>query len=141
VISGDGDQVAFESIASNLALQQDDSNGVQDVFLWRSGASLLVSHVPESVFRTGNGTSRSARIGLDGGVEVLLGGSLATFQSAALNLIDTPINGGTNIYFHGGLVMADGFESGDSRPGRSRCLEDWRRPGRETERGASPNFR
>jgi Tol biopolymer transport system component len=165
VISGGGDQVAFQSIASNLVVQQDDSNGVPDVFLWRNGESLLVSRVPESVFRTGNGTSRAARIGLDGGVafdsfatnlvagvadsnggsdvflkprlgaavslvshvpsenatgdrtaapvEVLFGGALATFESAALNLIDGPINGGTNLFVHGSLLMADGFESGD----------------------------
>lgn len=165
VISAAGDQVAFESTASNLAVQQDDSNGVQDVFVWRNGASFLVSHRPDLTNRAGNGTSRRPRIGQEGGVaftslatdlaagvsdansaedafllprgagevlllshvsselatgdrqalssEVLMGGALATFESAARNLIDTPINGGNNLYFHGTLLMADGFESGD----------------------------
>jgi Tol biopolymer transport system component len=165
MISGGGDQVAFESIASNLALQQDDSNATRDIFLWRNGESVLVSHVPESALRTGNGTSQFARIGLGGGVsfmsfatnlvagvadsngsgdtflkprgsatvsllshvpsedatgdsaaipaEVVLEGALATFSSNALNLIDTPISSEGNLYYHGGLLMADGFETGD----------------------------
>ncbi len=83
-----------------------DTNDNFDVFYRpRIGASLfLVSHLPDET-ATGNLTSSATQL--------LFGGGLVAFSSAARDLVDAPINGGNNLFHHGTLVMADGFESGD----------------------------
>jgi hypothetical protein len=164
-ISADGGQVAFESGATNIAVQQDDNNGVNDVFLSSGNQIALISHASGSNFQSGNGVSLQPVIDPEGGVafssqatdlvsgvtdtntgfdvffrsrsgaalflvshlpsetatgdhssavtQLFFGGGLVGFSSAARDLVDEPINGGSNLFHHGSLVMADGFESGD----------------------------
>jgi hypothetical protein len=163
-INAGGDQIAYQSVATNLVVNQDDNNGADDVFLWRGSQNVLVSHAVDATSVAANGASNFATVGFDGGVgftslaanlvagvadggsndgfyrprlgtdvflvshvpsetangnndskvsQLLFGGSFVAFDSQARNLVDGPINGGTNLFHHGGLIMADGFESAD----------------------------
>ena len=94
------------SFATNLVAGVADSNGAGDTFLKPRGSATdsLLSHVPSE-----DATGELAAIP----TEVVLEGALATFSSNSLNLIDTPISSEGNLYYHGSLLMADGFETGD----------------------------
>ncbi len=107
ILAEDGSSVAFPSNATNLVTGLSDTNNLADVFLFRrQGAGIVaVSHTPaESA--TGNSIAVLSH--------VALGGSLVSFTSSASNLVagDTN-NGGSDVFVHGSLLMADSFESGD----------------------------
>jgi Tol biopolymer transport system component len=97
--------VGFTSLASNLVAGVADPDGNDAFYRSRLGAEVfLVSHLPSET-TTGNNDSTVA--------QVLFGGSFVAFESLARDLVDGPINGGINLFHHGGLIMADGFESGN----------------------------
>ena len=81
VLSGDGDWVAFESVATNLVSGQADDNGGSDAFLYdvATGASTLVSHVPGSAATAGNGES--------GGLSMSADAARIGFQTASTDLV------------------------------------------------------
>lgn len=105
VIGPDGG-VGFTSEATDLVAGVTDTNGAKDGFYRpRTGTTLfLVSHVPDGTV-TGDRDSTVTQLAF--------GGGLVAFQSQARNLVAAPLNGGTNLFLHGSLLMADGFESGD----------------------------
>ena len=76
-ISGDGNAVAFEAAASNIA--RNDDNGAPDVFLRdrRAGTTVLVSVTPGG--QSGGGLSRLPSISVDG--------RMVAFQSTAPDLV------------------------------------------------------
>lgn len=98
--------VAFSSNATDLVDGIADSNAGEDAFVQVQGdqALRLLSHVSAE-----NATGDRVSVAR----EVRLGGALAVFESTARNIVDGPINGSTNLYVHGSLIMADGFETGD----------------------------
>ncbi len=93
-INDDGGSVAFQSSATNLVSGQADTNGAEDVFVWTrpTGATDLVSHVPNLPHQAANGPSRRARLSQNA--------QFVVFESSATNLGGTIIDGGTNVFLH-----------------------------------------
>ena len=92
-ISHDGRFVAFTSKAPTVAPQQDDTNGVEDVFLLDRllGTVRLVSHVPDTPRRTGNGQCEGAVVSGDG--------AFVAFASRATDLVPgSDTNSNLDIY-------------------------------------------
>jgi Tol biopolymer transport system component len=105
IVAENGSGVAFQSQSTDLVAAV-DGNAVPDVY-WRPLAGpdvLLVSHVPDGSV-TGAGISQLN--------DVAVGGALIGFHSVAENLVPAASNFGSDVFAHGSLVMADGFESGD----------------------------
>ena len=90
IISGNGQYVAFTSLATNLV--SGDSNAKQDVFVWERSTktTTLVSHANGST-NSSNGTSENASISDDG--------QMITFTSDGTNLIATPTAAQKQVFF------------------------------------------
>jgi Tol biopolymer transport system component len=76
-VSNGGDVVVF---VSDLALVDEDANGLPDVYAWRRPGEILL------LSGAGNGTSNFPAVSGDG--------RLVAFQSTATNLVDTPDSNG-----------------------------------------------
>jgi Tol biopolymer transport system component len=85
LISADGQEVVFESVASDL-LGRPDTNQAMDVFLYHrvTSAVSLVTHVPGSPTTTGNGDSFVSNLSLDG--------AFVAFSSQAIDLVPATDN-------------------------------------------------
>lgn len=105
LVADDG-SVAFSSSSSDLVDGVVDTNDSFDVFLRpRTTTQIsLISHLPDET-----GTADEFSV-VD---SIVLGGALIGFESIASNLITGDVNNALDVFFHGSLLMADGFESGD----------------------------
>ena len=88
-ISGDGQWVAYESVATDLVSGQSDNNTATDVFLYSvagmaGNTSRLVSSTDTTLATTGNGASMSPAINSDG--------TYVAFTSVATDLVSSPTN-------------------------------------------------
>jgi Tol biopolymer transport system component len=89
-ISGDGQRIAFHSVAADLV--GDDINNAPDVFV-RDLAAATTRRVSQHSNGTGgNGSSQSAAISADG--------SQVAFRSYATNLVDGDTNGVLDVFVH-----------------------------------------
>jgi hypothetical protein len=89
-ISGDGNLVAFYSLASNLVAS--DTNGVADIFVHDRTTGVTTRASVDSAGNEGNNGSFTARISADG--------HYVAFISDATNLIASDTNGVTDIFRH-----------------------------------------
>ena len=89
-ISGDGRYVAFQSVSTNLVLN--DTNGVTDIFVHdrQSGITSRVSLASDGT--QGDSFSIEASMSLDG--------SYVTFSSLSTNLVSNDTNGAADIFVH-----------------------------------------
>jgi hypothetical protein len=78
-ISGDGQQVLYQSAATNLVPLQIDGNAKDDVFLNESGATTLVSHASGAPLSSANNLSNAIALSSDG--------RFVLFESLATNLL------------------------------------------------------
>lgn len=84
-VSDNGSFVAF---SSELPLDDQDTNGVSDVFVWNDGAIIRISETPGG--GPANGPSSFASISANG--------MFVAFQSAASNLVDGDDNQNSDIF-------------------------------------------
>ncbi|MBZ0111510.1 MAG: hypothetical protein K8J08_03540 [Thermoanaerobaculia bacterium] len=128
-VSGDGQFVAFQSVASNLVV--DDTNGVSDVFVYEVLTGSTASASLEALGgQPSDGFSGDASLGADG--------QLIAFGSAATNLVANDTNGVTDVFvldrLSGSMLRASvsstGIEGNDgsygisiSADGRVVCFE------------------
>jgi Tol biopolymer transport system component len=90
-ISDDGRRVAINSSATNLAIGQQDTNGLGDSFVCDADAGCYIaSTIPGSTTKTGNGHTLSTYISGDGRVNV--------FTSYADNLADIDSNSQPDLF-------------------------------------------
>jgi len=115
VISRDGDVVAFDSTATNLALRP-DTNGVRDVFVrnLRTGATRRVSL--SSREHEANGPSQIVAISADG--------TRVLFDSRASNLVAGDTNGQRDVFVRNltrGTTRQVDLGPGDVKPDPTFC--------------------
>ena len=93
-ISGDGNFIAYSSLATNLVSNQSDTNGELDVFVFNrvSGTTQLVSRMTGKDQTTGNAASTTPMLGANG--------QLIAFESVATNLApgQTDVNGTSDVF-------------------------------------------
>ncbi len=118
-MSASGDLVAFDSTATNLAV--DPNGAVRDVFarLPRTGTTYLVSQAPSG---GADGPSSHAAVG----------GGAVVFQSDATNLVDGDTNGVRDVFARTGtgpvvrISVADGGAQADGPSGNADVSADGR---------------
>lgn len=95
-MAANGEAIVFSSTASDLVLG--DSNGLRDVFLWRSsgGAALERASVSTSGAQATGGPSRAPSVGVAGGEPTVV------FESSATNLDDTVATTGSQVFLREG---------------------------------------
>ena len=91
-ISGDGNFVVFESLATDLVAGSSDSNNASDVFLFRIDTPqiTMVSKRFGAITQTGNAASTNPSISVNG--------SKIAFESTATNLGPTASTGDKNVF-------------------------------------------
>jgi hypothetical protein len=89
-MSGDGQLVVFESLATNLT--QGDTNGTHDVFFWQGSTGQLFLASVSSSGTLGNNDSTNPTITNDG--------QFVAFDSLATNLVPDDTNGTHDIFLH-----------------------------------------
>jgi hypothetical protein len=93
-LSGNGQFLAYRSLATNLVAGQQDLNGASNVFLFdvAAGTTTLASHLVGAPVVTGDGASSSPVLSADGNTLVLL--------STSTNLIggETELDSGTDVF-------------------------------------------
>ncbi len=88
-INGDGQTVAFDSLATNLE-EEPDTNGRRDVFVHRQDTTITYRASVSSLDREANGTSHSPSIDSSG--------SVVAFSSEATNLVGNDTNGDYDVF-------------------------------------------
>jgi len=87
-VSADGNFVAYQSVATNLV--NDDTNGVNDIFVWSMVAQTTVRQSLSSGGLEGDGASSEPSLSSDG--------SKLAFTSDAANLVPSDTNGSSDIF-------------------------------------------
>jgi Tol biopolymer transport system component len=90
-ISGDGGNVAFSSLATNLVAN--DTNGVEDAFVRNRSKGKTTRVSVDSTGAEGNGASHPPSISADA--------RYVAFYSDATNLVANDTNGATDCFMHG----------------------------------------
>jgi uncharacterized repeat protein (TIGR01451 family) len=94
-ISGDGNWIVFETLATDVGTGITDTNSARDLYVYNRavGTNLLVSHTSATArTTTANNASRFPAISTDGGTIV--------FQTAATNLTGYDPNGKTDVIYY-----------------------------------------
>jgi len=94
-ISGDGNWIVFETLATDLFTGITDTNSARDLYVYNraAGTNLLVSHTSATArTTTANNASRFPTISADGGALV--------FQTAATNVTGYDPNGKTDVIYY-----------------------------------------
>lgn len=107
IVYPDGRGVVFASRASNLVAGVSDPTGDIDLFFRpRNPARVfLITHLSGDETTTlGDGSTPEA---------VVAGGALVGYSTEAEGVIPADGNGISDVFVHGSLLLADGFESGD----------------------------
>lgn len=87
-LSGDGQWVSFHSVSDNLV--PNDTNGLNDVFVYNRQTGEMRRVSVSAVGEEGNGTSEYAAVSLNG--------QIVTFYSRADNLIEGDTNGFADVF-------------------------------------------